>query len=52
MALAKTKPDQREHPTIEHDIAIATMGTIQSVFHLPGRQAQGFEEVVVYCHGD
>ena len=24
------------------DIAIATMGTIQSVFHLPGRQAEGF----------
>lgn len=26
------------------DVAIATMGTIQSVFHLPGRQAQGFLE--------
>lgn len=26
------------------DVAIATMGTIQSVFHLPGRQAEGFLE--------
>ena len=26
------------------DVAIATMGTIQSVFHLPGRQVQGFLE--------
>ncbi|MBE9207778.1 IS5 family transposase [Nostoc sp. LEGE 06077] len=26
------------------DTAIATMGTIQSVFHLPGRQAEGFLE--------
>lgn len=26
------------------DIAIATMGTIQSVFHLPGRQTKGFLE--------
>jgi hypothetical protein len=26
------------------DVAIATMGTIQSVFHLPGRQAGGFLE--------
>ena len=26
------------------DVAIATMGTIQSVFHLPGRQTQGFLE--------
>lgn len=33
------------------DVAIATMGTIQSVFHLPGRQAEGFEEVTIYCHG-
>ncbi|BBD62979.1 hypothetical protein NIES2109_58290 (plasmid) [Nostoc sp. HK-01] len=26
------------------DVAIATMGTIQSVFHLPGRQTEGFLE--------
>ena len=26
------------------DVAIATMGTIQSVFHLPGRQVEGFLE--------
>lgn len=26
------------------DVAIATMGTIRSIFHLPGRQAQGFLE--------
>jgi hypothetical protein len=26
------------------DTAIATMGTIQSVFHIPGRQAEGFLE--------
>jgi hypothetical protein len=27
-----------------NDVAIATMGTIQSVFHLPGRQTEGFLE--------
>ncbi len=26
------------------DVAIAAMGTIQSVFHLPGRQTEGFLE--------
>ncbi|BAY24023.1 transposase [Calothrix sp. NIES-2100] len=26
------------------DVAIATMGTIQSIFHLAGRQAEGFLE--------
>lgn len=40
----KGKLDEREHPTIERDVAIAAMGTIQSVFHLPGRQTEGFLE--------
>lgn len=33
-----------EPRTTERDVAIATIGTIQSVFHLPVRQAQGFLE--------
>lgn len=37
---------------MERDVAIATMGTIQSVFHLPGRQVEGFEEVAVYRDGN
>ena len=32
------------------DIAIATMGTIQSVFHLPGRQTEGFLESLFTPH--
>ncbi|MDZ8258969.1 IS5 family transposase [Nostoc sp. ChiQUE01b] len=33
------------------DVAIATMGTIQSVFHLPGRQAEGFLESLFMLMG-
>ncbi|MBD2200703.1 MULTISPECIES: IS5 family transposase [Calothrix] len=33
------------------DTAIATMGTIQSVFHLPGRQAEGFLESLFMLMG-
>ncbi|MBD2214606.1 IS5 family transposase [Nostoc linckia FACHB-104] len=33
------------------DVAIATMGTIQSVFHFPGRQAEGFLESLFMLMG-
>lgn len=33
------------------DLAIATMGTIQSVFHLAGRQAEGFLESLFMLMG-
>ncbi|MBD6615026.1 IS5 family transposase [Komarekiella sp. 'clone 1'] len=33
------------------DVAIATMGTIQSLFHLPGRQTEGFLESLFMLMG-
>ncbi len=42
--LGEQKTGRKGASNYYSDVAIATMGTIQSVFHLPGRQAQGFLE--------
>ena len=42
--LGEQKTGRKGASNYYSDVAIATMGTIQSVFHLPGRQAEGFLE--------
>lgn len=42
--LSKEKTGRRGASPSYTDVAIATMGTIQSLFHLAGRQTQGFLE--------